>query len=191
LAEDITIVGKKDKHIIDLVKSDNSSMSLKDFIIDKFSIVQAFLSERIIVLEKYHYDKNTALETFLVDKLNVLEKYVDNKFTTLKEFTELIRQVMEKRFEGMNEFRKTLEDQAAKFITRAEHEALISKYDGELKALQAKYDSAIAVLREANAQAEGKASQESVTRVTIISLAGLFIALIGMIIAIGNFFYKK
>ena len=52
-------------------------------------------------------------------------------------------------------------------------------------------DKDIKDLQLSKASLEGKASQTSVTRVTIISLAGLFIALIGMIIAIGNFFYKK
>ena len=52
-------------------------------------------------------------------------------------------------------------------------------------------DKDIKDLQLSKAALEGKASQTSVTRVTIISLAGLFIALIGIIIAIGNFFYKK
>jgi|GEM_PF-2898242 hypothetical protein len=52
-------------------------------------------------------------------------------------------------------------------------------------------DKDIKDLQLSKASLEGKASQTSVTRVTIISLAGLFIALIGIIIAISNFFYKK
>ena len=52
-------------------------------------------------------------------------------------------------------------------------------------------DKDIKDLQLSKASLEGKASQTSVTRVTIMSLAGLFIALIGIIIAISNFFYKK
>jgi len=52
-------------------------------------------------------------------------------------------------------------------------------------------DKDIKDLQLSKASLEGKASQTSVTRVTIISLAGLFIASIGIIIAISNFFYKK
>jgi hypothetical protein len=52
-------------------------------------------------------------------------------------------------------------------------------------------DKDIKDLQLSKASLEGKASQQSVTRVTIISLAGLFISLIGILIAISNFFYKK
>jgi poly-D-alanine transfer protein DltD len=52
-------------------------------------------------------------------------------------------------------------------------------------------DKDIKDLQLSKASLEGKASQQSVTRVTIIALAGLFISLIGILIAISNFFYKK
>lgn len=42
----------------------------------------------------------------------------------------------EKRFEGVNEFRQTLSDQAANFITRKEVEATMSGVNGTLKRLE-------------------------------------------------------
>ena len=51
-----------------------------------------------------------------------LKEYFDAQIENVKQATELARESMEKRLDGMNEFRDTLKDQAGKFITRQEYE---------------------------------------------------------------------
>lgn len=79
----------------------------------------------------------------------------------------LARDSMEKRLEGMNEFREQLKDQASRFITRTEHDALISKYDMEIKALT-----------KAKDLLEGKADQKSVFITQVIAIISLLMGLI-------------
>ena len=73
---------------------------------------------------------------------------------------------MEKRLDGMNEFRDQLKDQAAKFVTREE---MIST----LKSIQANVE----ILLSARATEEGKASQKSLNVTMIIAIAGVLLAL--------------
>jgi hypothetical protein len=58
-----------------------------------------------------------------------LKEYFEAKFDGLREATNLARESMEKRLEGMNEFRSALKDQTAKFITRVEYEVLDKKIE--------------------------------------------------------------
>ena len=73
---------------------------------------------------------------------------------------------MEKRLDGMNEFRDQLKDQAARFVTREE---MIST----LKSIQANVE----ILLSARATEEGKASQKSLNVTMIIAIAGVLLAL--------------
>lgn len=47
-----------------------------------------------------------------------LRDHMDEKFADLEKHLETSRQSMEKRLEGMNEFRAQLADQVSKFVTR-------------------------------------------------------------------------
>jgi len=82
----------------------------------------------------------------------------------------LARDSMDKRLEGMNEFRAQLKEQAGHFITRIEHDALIFKYDEEIKQLNKAKD----IL-------EGKASQWSVNVAQIMAAASLVASMLGVI----------
>ena len=77
-----------------------------------------------------------------------LKEFMLEKFSNLEKSTELARLSMEKRLEGMNEFRDTLRDQASKFITRAELNVMVSKFDQEIARLIAD----IRILRESDAK---------------------------------------
>jgi hypothetical protein len=79
---------------------------------------------------------------------------------------------MEKRLDGMNEFRDSLKDQAAKFITREE---MLST----LRAIQTNVE----ILLTSKATEEGKASQKSLN-ITMI------IAITGVVLSIFKFFIK-
>jgi hypothetical protein len=95
----------------------------------------------------------------------------DIKLTNIDKESTATANNIEKRLESMNEFRSQLKDQASTFITRTEHEALIGKYDGEIRDL-----------RDFQKGLEGKASQSSLNITMAISILGFFIGVIGIII---------
>ena len=79
----------------------------------------------------------------------------------------LAREQLEKRLEGMNEFRQSLKDQNSTFVTKTEHSFICQD---------------VRDLRENKARMEGKADQKSVMQVMIISIVSLFISIINFIL---------
>ena len=112
------------------------------------------------------------------------EKQLQLHFRNSENALVLSKLELDKRLNELNnlraEYTKDRMDDNTTFLRQETYYDKMISIDKDIKDLQL-----------SKASLEGKASQQSVTRVTIISLAGLFIALIGIIIAIGNFFYKK
>ena len=52
-----------------------------------------------------------------------LKEHIESRLQALEKATEEAKKTLEKRLEGMNEFRSQLKDQAGTFITRVEFEA--------------------------------------------------------------------
>jgi len=99
-----------------------------------------------------------------------LREYIDLKYNDIKQSTELARNSMDKRLDGMNEFRETLKDQASRFITRTEIDSKMEVVYSNIKNLEI-----------SKATLEGKASQSSLTFTIIMSVLGLIIAIISLI----------
>ena len=98
------------------------------------------------------------------------KEFITEKFVNLEKTTELARSSMEKRLDGMNEFRDTLKDQASRFVTRSELETIVEKIGSEIKLLNKSKD----IL-------EGKASQLSVNITLTVSIVSVLIAIIALI----------
>lgn len=105
------------------------------------------------------------------EKLEDLERLIDHKFTNLSKTTESTAAAMEKRLEGMNEFRDTLKDQAGRFFTRDEHEAYRKVIDVEVRSLN-----------EFRAELTGKASQASVNVTFVLAAIGALTGLLSLLI---------
>jgi len=73
---------------------------------------------------------------------------------------------MEKRLDGMNEFRDTLKDQSGSFLTKSEFYTYRNKLDEDIRSL-----------RESRAEIAGKASQTSVNIALLISIVGLILSI--------------
>jgi hypothetical protein len=58
------------------------------------------------------------------DREVALKEYFEARLTAIAEATKVAQQSMDKRLDGMNEFRKALTDQAANMVTRTEVLAL-------------------------------------------------------------------
>lgn len=149
-----------------------------------------------------------SLKEYINDKLTNLEKSVDARFkgveaTTKSALDAADRAVSkaeaatEKRFEGVNEFRATLSDQASKFIIRSEFELVVDRLEQDIKNLvltrgemvPAKaYDAAhkdlqkqVEDLKLSRANLEGRASQSSVYIAYLFSAIGVVMGIIGLL----------
>jgi len=94
-----------------------------------------------------------------------LRDYFDSRLSSVEKETMLAKESMEKRLEGMNEFRDSLRDQSNKFITREEMRSLVLDIQG---------------LRESRAELYGKASQSSVYFAYLISIIGFLVGVINL-----------
>ena len=79
----------------------------------------------------------------------------------------------DKRLDGMNEFRATIDDQGKKYLTKAEFDAFRGAIDADIRSL-----------RESRALLEGKASQVSVDSLARSAGIARSMALIGTIIGV-------
>ncbi len=96
-----------------------------------------------------------------------MRDYIDTKIEALEKATTLAKETMERRLEGMNEFRDALKDQNTTFITRAEYENLCKE---------------VQELRESRAELSGKADQKSVNTTFIIAILGVVTAFVGILL---------
>jgi len=129
------------------------------------------INSKIDALEKSINSKIDALEKSFNNKHNTLEGSTDLKYNNIEKNTTLAAKSIDRRLEGMNEFRDALKDQTAKFLTKDEFNTLHNRVEEDIK-----------VLRENKAMLEGKASMTSVYIAYGIGLIGLIIALLGIFI---------
>ena len=113
-----------------------------------------------------------------------LREYIDLRFASLEKELETYQcsndvnlkaahASMDKRLEGMNEFRATITDQSNKYLTKLEHEAWKEKIEQELQ-----------TLRDFKLTIDTKASSRSVTTAYIFTGIAIAISFIGMILTI-------
>lgn len=76
-------------------------------------------------LEKHLTSRIQSVETILNIRLDGVEKNVDSAYSAADKALTKAEHANEKRFEGVNEFRKALTDQTATFIPRSECELQI------------------------------------------------------------------
>ncbi len=130
------------------------SVSLKEYIEKRLEAIENDIIE-IKAWQHRIMDK----ETFKVE------------FNSLERATQIAAANLEKRLEGMNEFRQQIKDQTGTFVTRVEHGAVIDRFDGDIKSL-----------RESRAMLEGKASQTTALGAVLLSGLGLLLAIVGILL---------
>ena len=104
-----------------------------------------------------------SLREHLESRIEHQEKFFMGKFEDLYRSTDLLAKQMEKRLEGMNEFREQLKDQASNFVTRLEFDTMHKEVE---------------MLRRNEKFVEGKASQASVYGAYLIATITLIATLI-------------
>jgi len=98
-----------------------------------------------------------------------LRDYIDTRLVAEQRATEKAHETMERRLEGMNEFRSALKDQANQFVTRQEFNVTRQLLEDDVR-----------FLRESRATLEGKASQSSLNVTLMISILGFLLGLTGL-----------
>jgi len=126
-------------------------------------------------------EEHVPLKEYIDVRISALKEYIDSKITDLKEFVKamldalekavtLAASIMEKRLEGMNEFRAQLKDQQSTFVQKAEHDVVHEKLDGDIREL-----------RESRAELKGMATQKSVIIAYIIAGISMIFTAIGLL----------
>jgi ribonuclease HII len=105
---------------------------------------------------------SVSLKEYLDSKFKELKEYVDIRFSSAEKATSLAQETLTARLESMNEFRESLKDQTASFITRRE----VDNFQKEIEALKLQ-----------QAENKGKASATSVYVAYIIAIAGILLGL--------------
>ena len=130
-------------------------------------------------------------------KFIAAESQFNIKIAALEKATIVAASSMEKRLEGMNEFRDQLRDQTGTFVTKPEYAQQVIRINEDIKLLadiksqfvgRQEHDSMlnklnddIRILRESKANLEGKASQASVNVAMIIAVIGIILAIVGIV----------
>jgi hypothetical protein len=109
---------------------------------------------------------------YLLAKIRAVEKISKIRYDNVLNATKIAKETNDKRLDSMNEFRQSLKDAQATFITRGEHNILHQRIDEDIR-----------VLRESKANIEGKASVTSV-------YIGYALAVIALMLAIIEIFIK-
>ena len=101
-----------------------------------------------------------------------LKEYIISLIDGVKESVNVAREAMDKRLNGMNEFRDTLKDQASRFVTRDEVNTKIDNMASQLEELKLN-----------KAMLEGKASQSSATTALIFGIVGVILSVVGLVMS--------
>lgn len=137
----------------------------------------------------------------LTDRMDERDKRYEQRFTSMDEKTSLAlnsskeavtkaETATEKRFEGVNEFRGALSDQANKLLPRAEAEARWKGFEDKLNIMKEEIQS----LRESRSESGGEkivfkerqASRQWMTGLVIVSglsFVGLILAVLKLVLA--------
>lgn len=100
-----------------------------------------------------------------------LKEHIEVRIRALEKATEIAASQMEKRLDGMNEFRQQLKDQEATYLTRTEYQTARGAVERDIR-----------MLLDSKATLDGKASQQALNVATVISIAALVMALLGLLL---------
>ena len=103
-----------------------------------------------------------------------LKEYVDSRFDAICNEISKSERVLSVRLESMNEFRKAMTDQQAQFVTKEEY-----------RLAHKPIEDAMVEFRDFSARHQGKASQNQLLFVSIISVIGMILGLIHLFRVVG------
>jgi hypothetical protein len=105
----------------------------------------------------------------LESRLSSLQTLMESRLAAIERATTVALAQLDRRLEGMNEFRDVLKDQTGRLATKDEVAAQLERVNVQ-----------IVELKEFRALLEGKASQSSVNVFMLMSALSLLVAFIGL-----------
>lgn len=132
--------------------------------------IKEIIESEIGSLDTGHANR-VELKEHIDDRFNLERELTDSRLREIEKATIVAASSMEKRLDGMNEFRSTLKDQSARFITQESHNLLQDRTDKDLREL-----------RDWKSGMEGKASQTTVNIAMIISVAGVLFGVVSLVL---------
>jgi predicted phage tail protein len=106
-----------------------------------------------------------------------LREYLESRIDGLSLTMTATATALDKRLEGMNEFRQAMNDQRINLESRIQEGVPRAEYAVQHRTLEAQVNAITAEFREWRANQEGKASQVSVFIVGAITVVGWLIAI--------------
>ena len=131
-------------------------------------------------------DEQVSLRDYVERMVHAHEKLNETRLCSIEKAIKLAADQMDKRLEGMNEFRAQLTTYETKLVTRQEAVLVHEKLEADLVNLDEKTSSDIRSLRESRAVLEGKASQQSVNTAMLISVSGLILSMLTIILHVAK-----
>jgi hypothetical protein len=125
------------------------------------------MKDKPLYRETFNSDDGITMKEYFNQRIDDLEDKLVLRFDSIDKALNLATGQMDKRLEGMNEFRDQLKDQAQHFLTR-------EVYETACKVTQTQIDD----LRLSKATIEGKASQASVYIAWLLGFGGLILGIL-------------
>lgn len=100
-----------------------------------------------------------------------LEKHINKRLKSMNKATKVALKELNRRLDGMNEFRDTIKDQNAEFIRKSEHDTAHSRIEEDIRSL-----------RESRAEISGKASKDDLRASEKLANKAILIAAISAVI---------
>jgi len=135
--------------------------------------VEKRIDQRFTDADKRYEQRFEAQQKAIVEAQTAAQKGVDAAFAAAKEATSKAELAADKRFEGVNEFRGQLSDQAATFITRVEAEARMIALSEKVSELSSRVNVT-----------SGRAAGELDARGLAVAAVGILIALAAVVVAV-------
>ena len=113
-----------------------------------------------------------------------VEKSTQSAFENSQRAIDKADLATEKRFEGVNEFRAALSDQASRFVTAEQLQAVSEKLEAGYQRNRDDID-ALGVRME---RREGETAGSRITTTTLVTIVTVSIGVIGLIVVLANYF---
>ena len=137
---------------------------------------------------------DVSLREYLTALINAAEKRSDARFESMKTMVETAfetskaavskaESATDKRLEGMNEFRDTLSDQAAHFVTKDSLASLVEKLEAQIDRNREDLD---ALAKRIDVR-EGQIQGSRLTWGNMASLLAAFAVVVGLVVVLANY----
>ena len=126
---------------------------------------------------------DVSLREFLTQRISTVEQKADARFNAMEQALRLADLATERRFEGVNEFRATLSDQAQHFVTTETLNAIVERLESKIERNR---ETTLDVSKRIDRR-EGIESGSRITKGSLYAAFGAAIAFLGLMIVLANY----